>query len=57
MLYFTAVCTSHEAARQCPADAPQTATAIPAQATGLITNDPIFLRVVEFETLVLDQFF
>ena len=37
-------------------DALQAATAIRAQATGLITNDPIFLRVVEFETAVLDQF-
>ena len=37
-------------------DALQAATAIRAQATGLITNDPIFLRVVEFETVVLDQF-
>jgi predicted nucleic acid-binding protein len=37
-------------------DALQAATAIRAQATGVITNDPIFLRVVEFETAVLDQF-
>jgi predicted nucleic acid-binding protein len=37
-------------------DALQAASAIRAQATGLITNDPIFLRVVEFETAVLDQF-
>jgi predicted nucleic acid-binding protein len=37
-------------------DALQAATAILAQATGFITNDPIFLRVVEFETAVLDQF-
>jgi len=37
-------------------DALQAATAIRAQATGLITNDPIFLRLVEFETAVLDQF-
>lgn len=37
-------------------DALQAATAIRAQATGLITNDPMFLRVVEFETAVLDQF-
>jgi predicted nucleic acid-binding protein len=37
-------------------DALQAATAIRAQATGLITNDPTFLRVVEFETAVLDQF-
>ena len=37
-------------------DALQAATAIRAQATGLITRDPIFSRVVEFETAVLDQF-
>jgi predicted nucleic acid-binding protein len=37
-------------------DALQAATAIRAQATGLITNDPMFLRLVEFETAVLDQF-
>jgi predicted nucleic acid-binding protein len=37
-------------------DALQASTAILAQATGFITNDPIFLRVVEFETAVLDQF-
>lgn len=36
-------------------DALQAATAIVAQATGFITNGPIFLRVVEFETAVLDQ--
>jgi hypothetical protein len=27
-----------------------------AQATGLITNDPIFARVGELETAILDQF-
>ena len=37
-------------------DALQAAIAILAQATGFITNDPIFLRVVEFETALLDQF-
>jgi predicted nucleic acid-binding protein len=37
-------------------DALQAATAILAQATGFITNDPNFLRVVEFETAVLDRF-
>jgi len=37
-------------------DARQAATAILAQATGFITNDPILFRVVEFETAVLDQF-
>ena len=37
-------------------EALQAATAILAQATGFITNDPSFLRVVEFETAMLDQF-
>ena len=37
-------------------DALQAATAILAQATGCITNGPIFLKVVEFETAVPDQF-
>jgi predicted nucleic acid-binding protein len=36
-------------------DALQAATAVQAQATGLITNDPIFERVEGFETLVLDH--
>jgi predicted nucleic acid-binding protein len=36
-------------------DALQAATAIHAQATGLITNDPVFERVEGFETLVLDH--
>ncbi|MBZ5669323.1 MAG: PIN domain-containing protein [Acidobacteriia bacterium] len=36
-------------------DALQAATAVHAQATGLITNDPVFERVEAFETLVLDQ--
>jgi predicted nucleic acid-binding protein len=36
-------------------DALQAATAIQAQATGFITNDPIFDRVEAFETLVLDR--
>jgi predicted nucleic acid-binding protein len=36
-------------------DALQAATAMHAQATGLITNDPVFKRVAEFETLVLDH--
>jgi len=35
-------------------DALQSATAIHAQATGLLTNDAVFARVAEFETLVLD---
>ena len=36
-------------------DALQAATAAHAQATGLITNDPVFERVDAFDTLVLDQ--
>jgi predicted nucleic acid-binding protein len=36
-------------------DALQAAAAEHAQATGLITNDPVFERVQGFETLVLDQ--
>jgi predicted nucleic acid-binding protein len=39
---------------QTPA-AMQAATAIHSRATALITNDPIFARVPEFETMVLDQ--
>jgi predicted nucleic acid-binding protein len=38
-------------------DALQAATAVHRQATGLVTNDPIFDRVKEFETLVLDRLF
>ncbi len=37
-------------------DALQAATALRAQATGLITNDPIFARIGELEAAVLDQF-
>lgn len=37
-------------------DALHAATAIQGQATGFVTNDPIFQRIVEFETAVLDQF-
>ena len=37
-------------------DALQAATALRAQATGLITNDPIFARVGELETAILDRF-
>jgi predicted nucleic acid-binding protein len=37
-------------------DAMQAATALRAQATGLITNDPIFARVGELETAILDRF-
>ena len=36
-------------------DALQAATAIRAQATGLVTNDLLFARIQEFETAVLDQ--
>ena len=36
-------------------DALQAATAVHAQATGLITNDPVFERVEGFQTLVLDH--
>jgi len=36
-------------------DALQAATALHTQATALITNDPAFVRVEGFETLVLDQ--
>lgn len=35
-------------------DALQAATAVQRQATGLVTNDPIFERVDAFETVVLD---
>jgi predicted nucleic acid-binding protein len=38
-------------------DALLAATAANAGATGLITNDPIFTRIANFETLVLDQLF
>jgi predicted nucleic acid-binding protein len=37
-------------------DALQAATAIQANATGFITNDPVFARIEELETVVLDQF-
>jgi predicted nucleic acid-binding protein len=36
-------------------DALQAATAVAAEATGLLTNDPVFERVADFETLVLDH--
>ncbi len=36
-------------------DALQAATAVHAQATGFITNDPVFERVAGFETLVLER--
>jgi predicted nucleic acid-binding protein len=38
-------------------DAVQAATAVHALATGLITNDPVFASVPDFETLVLDELF
>lgn len=38
-------------------DALQAAIALQAQATALITNDPVFRRVKDFEPLVLDDFF
>ena len=37
-------------------DALQAATELRAQATGLITNDPIFARIGELESAILDQF-
>jgi predicted nucleic acid-binding protein len=37
-------------------DALQAATAILSHATGLITNDPVFSRVAELDTAVLDQY-
>jgi predicted nucleic acid-binding protein len=37
-------------------DALQAATAIQAQATGMITNDPVFARIAELDTAVLDLF-
>jgi predicted nucleic acid-binding protein len=37
-------------------DALQAAAAIQADATGFVTNDPVFARVAEFKTAVLDQF-
>ena len=36
-------------------DALQAATAIQANATGFITNDPVFARIEELETVVLDR--
>ena len=36
-------------------DALQAATAVQAVATGLITNDPVFERVKDFETLILER--
>ncbi len=36
-------------------DALQAATAVRSEATGLVTNDAVFERVTEFETLVLER--
>ena len=36
-------------------DALQAATAVHAGATGLVTNDPVFERIKDFETLLLDK--
>jgi predicted nucleic acid-binding protein len=36
-------------------DALQAATAVHSHATALLTNDPVFERVSEFETIVLDR--
>ncbi len=36
-------------------DALQAATAVHAQVTGLLTNDPVFTRVEAFETLLLEH--
>ena len=37
-------------------DAVQAATAIRAHATGFVTNDPIFRRIEELDTVILDHF-
>jgi predicted nucleic acid-binding protein len=37
-------------------DALQAATAVRAQATAFVTNAPVFARIGEFETAILDQF-
>jgi len=36
-------------------DALQAATAIRAEATGFVTNDPAFARIEQFDTVVLDR--
>jgi predicted nucleic acid-binding protein len=36
-------------------DALQAATAIRAQATGFVTNDPVFVRIEELDSIILDQ--
>ena len=38
-------------------DALHAATAVHAGATGLVTNDPVFERMKDFETLLLDKLF
>lgn len=37
-------------------DALQAATAVHAQATAFVTNDPIFRRIPDFDTLILNDF-
>ena len=37
-------------------DALQAATAVHARATAFLTNDPVFQRITDFETLILDDF-
>lgn len=37
-------------------DSLQAATALRTQATGFVTNDPVFARIGEFKTAILDQF-
>jgi predicted nucleic acid-binding protein len=37
-------------------DALQAATALRAQASGFLTNDPVFARIEGFKTAILDQF-
>ncbi len=37
-------------------DALQAATAVHANATVFITNDPVFQRITNFETMILDKF-
>jgi predicted nucleic acid-binding protein len=36
-------------------DALQAAAALRAEATGFITNDPVFARIGDFETAILDR--
>lgn len=37
-------------------DALQAATAVEARATAMVSNDPIFKRLTDFDTLVLDEY-